>query len=186
MIGGMETSLAPSLLIAVPQLLDPNFRQTVVLLLQADEDGALGVVLNRETQLKLGDLCRDHKIRYAGDPEKRVRYGGPVQPEHGLVLYGAEHADPEGQPVVDGLHVSASTGTLGRLCRLRGGRFHCFSGYAGWAPGQLEREIQEGSWIVAPLDVRLVLDHPPETMWERVLRDNGLDPAAIVPGGDES
>jgi|SRR3990172_2283565 len=179
----MADSLAPGFLIAVPQLMDPNFRQSVVLLLQQSAEGALGVVINRESPLFLRDLCRDHDISYAGDAEKHVRQGGPVQPEQGLVMYGSEHQDSEGRLVVDGLHVSASTGTLTRLCNLKSGRFHCFAGYAGWGPGQLEREINEGAWIVTSVDARLVLDHPPEGIWTKALRDIGLDPAAIVPGG---
>ena len=179
------STLAPSFLIAVPQLLDPNFRQSVVLLLQQRDDGALGIVVNRESSLRLQELCRDHDIAYGGDPEKRVRVGGPVQPEQGLVLYGSEHPDPEGKPVTDGLLVSASTGTLSRLCHLETGRFHCYSGYAGWGPGQLEREIGDGSWIIAPASAALVLDSPPEEIWLRALSDNGIDPAAIVPGGGE-
>jgi len=183
----MNDSLAPGFLIAVPQLLDPNFRQTVVLLLQQGDEGALGIVINRETSMRVEDLCTDQEIQYAGDPGKRVRQGGPVQPEQGLVVFGPEHVDPEGRPVLDSLYVSASTGTLSRLCNLRLGRFQCFAGYAGWGPGQLVREITEGSWIHAPADPILVLDIAPEEIWARALRDNGIDPAAIVPGsGEES
>ena len=88
---------------------------------------------------------------------------------------------------MDSLHVSASTGTLSRLCNLSRGRFQCFAGYAGWGPGQLVREISEGSWIHASADPILVLDVPPEEIWARALRENGIDPAAIVPGsGEES
>jgi putative transcriptional regulator len=180
-----ETTLAPGFLIAVPQLLDPNFSQAVVLLLQQNDDGALGLVINRESPILLKDLCRDHEIAYAGDPAKRVRVGGPVQPEQGLVLYDAGIDDPEGREVLDGLQVSASTKTLSRLCGDRGIRFHCFSGYAGWAPGQLEREIGEGSWILAPVDPQLVLDTPPDALWLATLRANGIDPASIVPGGSD-
>jgi len=181
----MTTALAPGFLIAVPHMLDPNFRQTVVLLLQQGDDGAMGIVVNRESPILLRDLCRDQDLSYRGRPGKRVRAGGPVQPEQGLVLYGAEHADTDGQPVAEGLHVSASTATLGRLCELSAGRFECYSGYAGWGPGQLEREIREGSWIVAPPDARLVLDHPPGEVWRRALLDLGIDPALLVPGGSE-
>ena len=180
-----EATIAPRLLIAVPQLADPNFRQSVVLLLQQSEDGALGIVINRESPILLRDLCKDHEIRYAGDPGKRVRVGGPVQPEQGLVLYGAGVEDPEGREVVAGLQVSASTKTLSRLCEGPGIRFHCFSGYAGWAPGQLEQEIHEGSWILAPADSGLVLDTPAEAMWLATLAANGIDPALIVPGGTD-
>jgi putative transcriptional regulator len=180
----MVDAIAPGFLVAVPQLEDPNFKQSVVLLLQQSAEGALGIVINRETSLLLKDLCRDHAIDYAGDPDKKVRQGGPVQPEQGLVVLGEEHADPEARRVASGLQVSASTGTLTRLCNLTRGRFQCYSGYAGWGPGQLEREISEGSWIVAPVDPILILDHPPEEMWVKTLRDNGIDPLAIVPGSD--
>lgn len=178
--------IAPGLLIAMPQLQDPNFRKSVVLLLQQGEDGALGVVINRETSLRLAELCSDHEIRYAGDPAKRVRLGGPVQPEQGIVLYGREHVDPEGQPVTESLHVSASTGTLSRLCESQGKRFQCYSGYAGWGPGQLEREISDGSWIIGEVDTRMVLDSAPDDIWLQALAKLGLDPAAIVPGGSDA
>jgi putative transcriptional regulator len=173
------------MLIAVPQLLDPNFRQSVILLLQQSEEGAVGLVINRESTLSLRELCRDHKISYEGDPGKKVRVGGPVQPEQGLVLYDGGLDDPEGRAVLDGLQVSASTRTLQHLCQDTGIRFHCFSGYAGWAPGQLEQEINEGSWIVAPVDPHLVLDTPPDDLWMASLAAIGIDPALIVPGGSD-
>lgn len=181
----MPETLAPTFLIAVPQLLDPNFRQSVVLLLQQTEDGALGVVVNRESALRLEDLCKDHEIRYAGPSVKRVRFGGPVQPQQGIVLYSTEVEDPEGRIVIRGLQVSASTETLSRLCAGVSSRFHCYAGYAGWAPGQLEREIAEGSWIIVPADAALILDAPPEEIWERALRANGIDPALLVAGGSD-
>jgi len=176
----MSEGLAPSFLIAVPQLLDPNFHMSVVLLLQQSDEGALGVVINQESNLLLSDLCRDHKIPYAGDPDKRVRRGGPVQPDHGLVLYGDEHRDEEGREVFRGLHVSASRGTLGRLCDLPRGRFFCYAGYAGWGPGQLEREIAEGSWVVGSPEVATVFDLSPDRMWDHSLRLQGIDPTALV------
>ncbi len=178
-------TLAPGFLIAVPQLTDPNFAQSVVLLLQQNDDGALGLVINRESPILLRDLCKDHEITYAGDPAKRVRVGGPVQPEQGLVLYDGEIDDPEGRTVLTGLQVSASTKTLQHLCQDATIRFHCFSGYAGWAPGQLEREINEGSWILAPVDPELVLGTPPNALWLASLNALGIDPSLIVPGGGE-
>ena len=178
----MNEPLAPGLLFAVPQLLDPNFRQSVVLLLHQTEEGAMGVVINQESPLLLGDLCRGHEIPYAGDPHKRVRRGGPVQPEHGLILYSQEHRDLEGHPVIDGLNVSGSVDTLTRLCTLPAGRFHCYSGYAGWGARQLEREIGEGSWIFGPVDASLALDTPVDEVWSQGLHAIGIDPASIVPG----
>ena len=182
----MRESLAPGFLIALPHLQDENFHQSVVLLLREDDRGAMGLVINRESPLLLKDLCDDHAIPYAGATEKRVRRGGPVQPEHGLVLYGPEHHDPEGETVVAGLDVSASRGTLARLCGLPHGRFHCYAGYAGWGPGQLQRELGEGAWLVAPADPILVLETEPDRVWERSLRSLGIDPASLVSGAGEA
>ena len=172
-------SLAPGMLIAVPQLLDPNFRQSVILLLQQGEEGAVGLVINRESTLSLRELCRDHKISYEGDPGKKVRVGGPVQPEQGLVLFGSELSDSEARAVVDGLQVSASTRTLSRLCEGTGARFHCFSGYAGWGPGQLEQELAASGWLTMDVDPTLIFGVPPDAMWEAAIRRLGADPAGL-------
>jgi len=175
--------LAPGFLIALPHLSDANFRQSVVLLLRADEQGAMGVVINQESSLLLSDLCRDHSIPYSGDDKKLVRCGGPVQPEHGLVLYGREHDDPDGERVVDGLHLSGSKNTLARLCNLQEGHFQCYAGYAGWGPGQLLREIEEGSWLASSADPGMVLETPARGVWSGTLQAMHIDPAALVSGG---
>ena len=181
----MSSGLAPGFFVAVPQLQDPSFRQSVVLLLeQSTEGGATGIVVNQESPLLLSELCQDHDLEYNGNPEKRVRQGGPVQPEQGLVLFGPEHSGTEDtHEVCEGLFVSSSKNTLGELCSLPDGRFHIYSGYAGWAPGQLESEIADGSWIIVPASASMVLDTAPSQMWELALRSSGIDPAVIVPGG---
>ncbi len=181
----MSDSLAPGFLIAVPQLLDPNFRHTVVLLLELSDEGGLGLVVNRESPLLLKDLCQDHEIGYRGDPAKRVRSGGPVQPGQGLVLFSGEDRDPAGREVAEGLHVSASKEILRGLCNRQEGRFHCYAGYAGWGPGQMEREIKEGAWIVAPVSPILVLDSDPQQIWLKGMQSVGIDPAVLVPGSVE-
>ena len=76
-----------------------------------------------------------------------------------------------------------SRDTLARLCSLERGRFHCYSGYAGWGPGQLEREIGEGTWLVSAADPKLVLEARPEDVWSRSLHAMGIDPASLVSGG---
>ena len=107
--------------------------------------------------------------RIAVMDEGRIRREGP--PEE---VYG----DP-GDPFV-----AAFLGDANVLrARVEDGRFRCYSGYAGWGPGQLEREIGEGAWIVAPCDPGVVLDAEPDTVWDATLRANGIDPAALVPGG---
>ena len=94
--------------------------------------------------------------------------------------------DPDGEPVIDGLQVSASRTTLKRLCAEHRGRFHCFSGYAGWGAGQLEHEIGKGTWLVCSADVKAVLDVDPDQMWNHCLRHLGIDPVALVGGGGQA
>lgn len=181
----MLDSLAPGFLVAVPQLLDPNFKQSVVLLIEQSDQGSMGVVINSESPLLLSDLCKNHDIEYQGDPGKRVRVGGPINPEQGFVLYEPIEHDTDGRPILESLRVSASTLTLSRLASESGIRYHCYTGYAGWGPGQLEREIDEGSWIIVPADALAVLEGDPEEIWRQALVDNGIDPAAIVPAGGD-
>ena len=87
----MNDALAPGFLIAVPQMQDPNFKQSVVFLLERSEEGALGVVVNRESSMLLADLCSDHQIPYSGEQTKLVRRGGPVEPQQGIVVYGEDN-----------------------------------------------------------------------------------------------
>lgn len=178
----MSNDLAPGFLFAVPQLLDPNFLQSVILLVDHTDDGSFGLVLNHESPILLEALCREQKLPYAGDPKRHVLRGGPVDPQRGFVVYGAEHPDPEGRALAPGLGISLSLGTLGRLCALSQARFGCFLGYAGWGPGQLTSEIAEGAWVTGPIDAGIALDTPATKMWERGLRGIGIDPAALVPG----
>jgi len=182
MMSHVSDSLAPGFLFAVPQLLDPNFLQSVILLVDHTDDGSFGLVLNHESPILLEALCREQKIPYAGDPTRHVLRGGPVEPQRGFVLYGAEHTDPEGRAIASGIGISLSLGTLGRLCALSQARFGCFLGYAGWGPGQLTHEIAEGAWLTGPIDAAIALDTPAKSMWERGLRGLGIDPAALVPG----
>ena len=127
MLGEMNDPIAPGFLIAVPQLLDPNFKQSVVLLLQHNEEGALGVVVNQESPLLLSDLCRDHAIAYVGPSRKRVRRGGPVQPDQGLVLYGEEHKDPEGREGAEWFNASFIATPEWRCISIPFSRFRCVS-----------------------------------------------------------
>jgi putative transcriptional regulator len=182
-MSGMDDALAPGFLFAVPQLLDPNFVQSVVLLVDHTEEGAFGLVLNHETAVPIAALCQEQQIPFAGDRERKVRRGGPVDPQRGFVLYGQEHDDPDGRRIAEGLGISLSLGTLGRLCVLPRARFAICLGYAGWGPGQLTREIAEGAWLTGPVDPALALDAAPTAMWEGGLRALGIDPAALAPGG---
>ena len=142
----MPSSLAPSLLIALPALGDPNFRRTVVLLVHHDEDGTVGLVLNRRTDLSAADLCETLDVEWLGDPEWPVNWGGPVQPNTGWVVAGGpDLADlPEATRFADDLHFAGSLDALRRVAASMPAQLRLFLGYAGWGPGQLETRTHAG------------------------------------------
>ncbi|MGH0028534.1 MAG: YqgE/AlgH family protein [Myxococcota bacterium] len=180
-----EDSLAPSLLVAMPQLLDPNFKRAVVLLVHHDADGTLGVVVNRTTDLPAPELCESIELQWPGDPQANVDWGGPVQPETGWLLFdsvlaGDETSDEEVRDVVHGVSFSGSLDLLRRMLTAPPERLRVMLGYAGWGPGQLESELAEGAWLVAPADPTVIFDVDPDAMWTHVVRSLGIEPATLV------
>jgi putative transcriptional regulator len=174
-------SLAPTLLVAMPQLLDPNFRRAVVLLLHHDPGGTFGLVMNRDADISAEGLCSTLDVEWTGDPDALVRWGGPVQPNTGWVLVGDDEVRlPEAIEVSRGLAWAGSVEVLRRVAAEPPRRMQIFLGYSGWGPGQLEQELAQGAWLLAPLHVDVVFDTPPEDMWERVLAELGIDPATLV------
>ena len=181
-------TLAGNLLIAMPGLADPNFWQSVVLLgVHSHEEGAFGLVINRMLDIDLREVL----IEIGEDPVDgelpEVLAGGPVQPSHGFVLFerdDREAADEEDITISDTISVSGSTETLTRLVRGSiGGRYVLLLGYSGWHPGQLEREIEDNSWVVAPLNSSILFDVPAEERWVAALRSIGIEPGTLVDTG---
>jgi putative transcriptional regulator len=186
-MSGTIQSLAGHLLIAMPNLADPNFWQAVVLLgVHSEDEGAFGLIINRSLDVDLHEILAELGEEAVPGDLPVVFGGGPVQPSHGFVLFErGEHlvADDE-IAVSDSIVVSGSTETLANLTRSGGDRrFFLLLGYAGWHPGQLEREIEENSWVVAPLDTSIVFDVPVEERWATALRSIGIDPGTLVDAG---
>lgn len=179
----MSTSdLSPALLIAMPQLLDPNFHRAVVLLLEHDDEGTFGLVINRPTDLAMSALCETLEIPWRGRSEVVVQWGGPVRPEHGWVLIGDGGIDHlEIDEVAKGIRFSRSPEVLGELAQAPPAHMRVFLGYAGWGPGQLQQEMIQGAWLVAPVEPRVVFESAPDSMWEEVMRGLGIEPATLVP-----
>lgn len=163
-------------------VVDPNFRRTVVLMLHHEEaEGALGLILNRATDYPVADLCENLEIPWQRDRLPRVDWGGPVQPDEGWVLFCG--AAPPGvllESITPELHWSRSQEALRHLASDAGVRARVFLGYAGWAPGQLEQEIAQGSWLVVPVSAHLVFDESHSRLWEQSVRSLGIDPATLV------
>lgn len=162
-------SLKGQLLIAGPGLLDPNFWRTVVLVGEHTEEGALGVVLNRASDTPVLDAVPE--LAELAEGMGAVHVGGPVQPSAIVVV--ADFAEPEhaASLVLDSvgfLPSETDPESLGELHRAR-----VFVGYAGWGPGQLDDELEEGSWIVEPAQPGDVFTAEPEALWSEVLRRKG-------------
>lgn len=157
------------LLIATPKLLDPNFARGVVLLLDHDEDGALGVVINRPSSLPLSAVLPGWADAVA-EPAMLFT-GGPVAPESALALglsYGAGPDQGFKRLIGEYGLVDLDAPPEALLPDLVGVRV--FSGYSGWGSGQLEVEIEEGSWYVVPPVATDLLHPDPEALWRTVLR----------------
>ena len=163
-------SLRGQLLVAGPSLLDPNFHRTVVLLGEHGADGAMGVVLNRRTSVAVAEAVPP--LASLVDDGDVVHIGGPVQPQAVVVL--ADFVDPAAAEAVVLETVGFLPGEIedaGDLGPLRSIRV--FAGYAGWAEGQLEDEVAEGSWLVLPARPSDVFSLEPERLWTEVLKRQG-------------
>lgn len=161
-------SLRGHLLVAAPALVDPNFLRTVVLIAEHTEEGALGVVLNRPSESAVGDVVPD--LGALLDDDELVFAGGPVQAEGVMVL--AEFDDPADAALpIDGelgfVAVDAETEEISAT------RARAFAGHAGWGPGQLEAEVEEEAWFVAPFEREDAFADDPEELWSRSLMRKG-------------
>ena len=163
-------SLKGHLLLASPALFDPNFRRTVVLVTEHNEEGAAGLVLNRRSETAVADAVPD--LTPLVEEEEVVYVGGPVQQEAVLCL--AEFDDPEDAAVLVVDHVGFIPGD-GDFGLLAGGtrRARVFAGYAGWGPGQLEAELDESSWIVEDAEQFDLFPDPHADLWSLILRRKG-------------
>ena len=146
----------PVLLLATPQVLDPFFRQSVVLLLQHSEEGSLGFIINRTTGIRVAEILDGLEIRWKGDEAEAAFFGGPVQPQLGTVLF---HRSADDRIAVDretvtellpGLLMTQHVASLAAIAAEPPGFFRFVLGYAGWGGGQLVDEISRNDWLIAP------------------------------------
>jgi putative transcriptional regulator len=171
--------MKPSILIASPQMKDPFFERTVILLYYHDEDGAVGVVVNRPIGHKLGEvLALPYDIDVARYSESQVGWGGPVEGTRGTVVTRGRVSEDEGWPLAEDLAVTRSQEALDRLLHERADLLLCL-GHAGWAGGQLESEIERGGWLWTDFHGDLVFDLPLEKRYDRALATLGLNAKTV-------
>ncbi|MEU6117909.1 YqgE/AlgH family protein [Streptomyces sp. NPDC047117] len=195
------SSLTGRLLVATPALADPNFDRAVVLLLDHDEEGSLGVVLNRPTPVGVADILQPW-AELAGEPGV-VFQGGPVSLDSalGVAVVPGEAGEHDGGPTGDGADTDGD-GPLGwrrvhgaiglvdleappELLSAELGSLRIFAGYAGWGPGQLEEELTEGAWYVVESEPGDVSSPSPERLWRAVLRRQRNELAMVATYPDD-
>jgi putative transcriptional regulator len=168
-------NLTGMFLIAVPSLKDPNFGRTVVLICDHTKDGALGLVVNRVLLNSFVPFLSWFDIKESV-LDLPVFYGGPVKPEQGYMLYLPEGSYYTSIKVNDGLALTTTKEILIDVASGKGPKKFLFAlGYAGWAAGQLEYELMMDSWIVAPMDNKIIFDIPVNERWKAAADSIGID-----------
>lgn len=163
----------------MPQMLDQNFARTIVLLAEYGRHGAFGLVVNRRMAEPANSVIRAEPAIDIRD-DVHLYLGGPVEPSRAWVLTAHRELDPDALEVVAGVYLSASANLIRHALQSPpDGSVRVVIGYAGWAPGQLDEELAASAWLMAPVDVDLVFDTPPEAMWETTIRRLGADPSAL-------
>lgn len=165
------SSLAGQLLVATPEMGDPRFRRSVILLVRHDRTGALGVIVNRPVEtVPMARLMAMLGLNGAGiSGEAQLYAGGPVQPRIGFVVHSAEY-ERAGTVNIDGrVAMTTNPQALRDIARHEGPRQSLIAfGYAGWGPGQLENEIAQGAWFTVPEEPKLVFDFDRDELWKEM------------------
>ncbi|HLL02161.1 MAG TPA: YqgE/AlgH family protein [Myxococcaceae bacterium] len=175
-------TLAPGLLLSMPQLGDPNFHRSVVLMIEHGDTGSMGLIVNRGAPLTLGELARGQSLKIATElTQHPVFVGGPVEPHRGFILHDDETI-LEKHTVLPGLHLSVTLDALGALLERPHVNLRFCLGYAGWGPRQLEGEMAAGSWLFAEATADALLKGDPAQLWDVTLRGMGVDPAMLMMG----
>jgi len=156
-------------LVASRRLRDPNFKETVVLLIDYGQDGAMGLVINRPSEIKLATIFPD--IKELKERKDTIYVGGPVAVNQMLLLVGTPLVPEASQEVTQDVYISSSWKVLERLMKnaAKDERFRIFAGYAGWAPNQLDFEISRGDWHVLKADAETVFDKKPAEIWQELI-----------------
>ncbi len=178
-----DSSLAGSLLVAMPGMPDSRFAKSVIYMCAHNSEGAMGLLVNRVfDRLSFPDLLSqlgiDASLRVCEDVS--VHFGGPVETGRGFVLHTQDYAHEGTMQVDNEIALTATVDVLKAIANGLGPRRHLLAlGYAGWGPGQLDSEILANGWLSVRADVDLVFDDNLDTKWERAMAKIGIDPRML-------
>ena len=180
-----SSNLAPGLLLAMPQLADPNFARAVVLMIEHSEQGSFGLVINHPSPIKASELLDSLEMSWRGEDTAVVWAGGPVSPSTGWVLHEPIGVAQPGQgtiAITSSILLSTSPDRLRMIANAPPRNIRLLLGYSGWGPGQLAQEMARGAWLHTSAEPNLVFETPPDQMWETALRTLGIDPRDLFVG----
>jgi putative transcriptional regulator len=172
------TALTNHFLIAMPGLRDPNFSRTVTYLCEHTEQGAMGIVINRPMEIRLGEVMAQLDIETHDRTvlDAPVYLGGPVQPERGFVLHSGDHSFDSTLAITPEISVTTSRDVLEAIAAGRGPEHRLIAlGYAGWGGGQLEEEMGANAWLSGPADQDIIFRMPAEARWLAAAQLLGVD-----------
>ncbi|AWL12869.1 UPF0301 protein [Saliniradius amylolyticus] len=179
-------SLENHFLIAMPSMEDSYFARSVTYICEHNEEGAMGIVLNKPVGLKLKEMLKqvDEGIVVNDDKaEQIVVAGGPVAPERGFILHSPQQGWGSSLSLTPEIMVTTSKDILDVLGNEQGPAKSVVAlGYAGWSPGQLEQELQDNSWLTIEADPELLFDVPVHQKWETAVKKLGVDIWQLAPG----
>ena len=172
------SNLTNHFLIAMPSLQDGNFFHTVTYICEHNDDGAMGIVLNRPSDLRLLDLLPQLEINES-IPEKcqqPIYIGGPVQIDRGFVLHSREKVWESTVSITDQIGITTSRDVLQSIAAGEGPEKSLIAlGYAGWAAGQLETELSANAWLNGPADLETMFELPADRRWDAAAKLLGVD-----------
>ena len=175
-----QSELAPGILVALPNLQDPYFSKKAILLCNYNEEGAFGLVMNHPSDLKVTEILKE-EFQNHNDLEVPLLIGGPVQPESFWAVHTSDYLCESSSEISSRVALSAGQDILMAILDGSGPKtYHLGVGYSGWGAFQLDREIQEESWWLAPLDESLIMDMEYDHRWECILDNLGISPYAAL------
>ena len=170
--------LTGQLLVAMPQMEDQRFARSVVYICAHTNDGAMGLILNKLAEaINFSDLLEQLNLPVATVSDKtRVHFGGPVETGRGFVLHSDDFTQDASLLIENGVALTATVDILSAISKGNGPRNYLLAlGYAGWAPGQLDSEIQANGWLIAPADTDILFGSKIENKWNTALNTIGID-----------
>ncbi len=180
-----SSNLAPGLLLAMPQLADPNFSRSVVLMIEHSDQGSFGLVINHPSPIKATELLESLEMIWRGEDSAVVWAGGPVSPSTGWVLHEPLSMAPLGQgtiAITSSISLSTSPDRLRLIASEPPANIRLLLGYSGWGPGQLAQEMSRGAWIHTDATPELVFGTHPDMLWDRAMRTLGINPESLFSG----